>query len=405
VGEGRRMLEVREEDIDRITELFARILKGEIPKPLALPTDYPDNEVRQVVEYANRFVADYQALTGAMSAMSRGDLDLIVPTGKMHLIQSFKNLHANLRHLTWKTQQIAGGDLSQQVDFMGDFSKAFNLMTHQLKEAFEKIDRQNQDLSRANNRMKRDLDAAARVQRTLLPEHFPEIPGLSFAWSYKPCDELAGDSLNIVRINENLIALFLLDVSGHGVPAALLSVTVTRNLHPSAGGAASLVAGPGANPDAVDPVQVVSRLNTLYPMASNGDHYFTMIYGLLDVRTRRLRFTVAGHPAPILVRQGSRPERLDIDGFPIGMIPGAEYDESVIDLQPGDRLYLHSDGLTEEVNAKKEDFGDERLLAAITDGQALSLHDAVESLVQKVVAWRGEEHLRDDVSLLAVSVA
>ena len=58
----------------------------------------------------------------------------------MHLIQSFKNLHANLRHLTWKTQQIAGGDLSQQVDFMGDFSKAFNLMTHQLKEAFEKID-------------------------------------------------------------------------------------------------------------------------------------------------------------------------------------------------------------------------------------------------------------------------
>jgi sigma-B regulation protein RsbU (phosphoserine phosphatase) len=398
------MLEVREDDIDRITELFARVLKGEIPGPLTLPKDYPNNEVRQVVEYANRFVTDYQALAGAMAAMSRGELDLSVPAGKMHLIQSFKNLHANLRHLTWKTQQIADGDLSQQVDFMGDFSTAFNRMTHQLKEAFEKIDRQNQDLSLANLRMKRDLDAAARVQRTLLPEHFPEIPGLSFAWSYKPCDELAGDSLNIVRINDDLIALFLLDVSGHGVPAALLSVTVTRSLHPSAGGAASLVAGTGANPDAVDPVQVVSRLNSLYPMASNGDHYFTMIYGLLDIRTRRLRFTVAGHPAPILLRQGSHPERLDIDGFPIGMISGAEYDESVIDLQSGDRLYLHSDGLTEEVNAQKEDFGDERLLTAIADGQTLSLHDTVESLVKKVVDWRGEEHLRDDVSILAVSV-
>jgi len=399
------MLEVREEDIDRITALFHRLLKGELPPPLDLPTDYPENEVRQVVEYANRFVAEYRELAGAMSAASRGDLDLNVPVGKMHVLQSFKNLHANLRHLTWKTQQIAGGDLSQHVDFMGDFSKAFNSMTHQLREAFAKIERQNQDLFRANQRMKQDLDAAARVQRTLLPEGFPEIQGLNFAWTYRPCDELAGDALNIVRINDELIALYLLDVSGHGVPAALLSVTATRSLHPRAGGASSVVAGPGANPDAVAPAQVASSLNALYPMESNGDHYFTMIYGVLDVRTRQLRFTVAGHPAPILVREGSPPKRLDVAGFAIGMVDEAEYDESVIDLQHGDRLYLHSDGLNEEVNAQDEQFGDERLLSAIADGQALGLQDAVESLVQRVVAWRGEEHLRDDVSILAVSVA
>jgi serine phosphatase RsbU (regulator of sigma subunit) len=398
------MLEVREEDIDRITALFHRVLKGELPRPLDLPKDYPENEVRQVVEYANRFVAEYQALAAAMSALSRGDLDLHVPAGKMHVLQSFKNLHANLRHLTWKTQQIAGGDLSQHVDFMGDFSQAFNGMTHQLREAFAKIERQNQDLLAANQRMKRDLDAAARVQRTLLPEGFPEIEGLNFAWTYRPCDELAGDALNIVRINDDLIGLYLLDVSGHGVPAALLSVTVTRSLHPRAGGVPSLVAGPGANPDAVDPAQVASRLNALYPMASNGNHYFTMIYGLLNVRTRRLRFTVAGHPAPILVREGSPPQRLDVTGFAIGMLDEADYEESVIDLKPGDRLYLYSDGVTEEVNAQDEEFGEERLVSAIAQGQALGLQDTVESLVQKVVAWRGEEHLKDDVSILAASV-
>jgi serine phosphatase RsbU (regulator of sigma subunit) len=399
------MLEAREEDIDRITELFHRILKGEIPQPLVLPKDYPENEIRQVVEYANRFVAEYRALADAMTALSRGELDFDVPTGKMHILQSFKNLHANLRHLTWKTQQIAGGDLTQHIDFMGGFSKAFNSMTQQLKEAFAKIDRQNQDLSRANERMKRDLDAAARVQQTLLPDKFPEVPGLSFAWSYKPCDELAGDALNIVRINDDLIGVYLLDVSGHGVPAALLSVTVTRGLNPRAGGAASLVAGPGANPEAVDPAQVASRLNTLYPMESNGDHYFTMIYGLLDVHTRRLRFTVAGHPGPILAPTGGPPTRLDVPALPIGMLGDAEYEESVIELQPGDRLYLHSDGLTEEVNARNEQFGDERLLSAIADSQALSLSDTVESLVQKVIAWRGEDHLRDDVSILAIAVA
>jgi sigma-B regulation protein RsbU (phosphoserine phosphatase) len=215
---------------------------------------------------------------------------------------------------------------------------------------------------------------------------------------------LAGDALNIVRINDDLIALYLLDVSGHGVPAALLSVTATRGLNPRAGGAASLVAGPGANPQAVDPAQVASRLNSMYPMTSNGDHYFTMIYGLLDVHTRRLRFTVAGHPAPILARTGEQPRRLDVAGFPIGMVDEAEYDESVIDLRPGDRLYLHSDGLTEEVNTQNQEFGDERLLSAIADGQSLGLSDAVESLVQKVIAWRGEDHLRDDVSILAIAV-
>ena len=87
------------------------------------------------------------------------------------------------------------------------------------------------------------------------------------------------------------------------------------------------------------------------------------------------------------------------------MFDEADYEESVIDLRHGDRLYLHSDGLNEEVNTQDEEFGDERLLSAIADGQALSLQDAVESLVQKVVGWRGEEHLKDDVSILAVSVA
>ncbi len=398
------MLEITEADIDKLTELFHRTLKGEIPGRVTLPADYPDNEMRQVVEYANKFVNEYRELADAMSALSRGELDVDVPSGKMYILQSFKNLHANLRHLTWKTQQIAGGDLTQHVDFMGGFSKAFNSMTQQLQEAFAKIDGQNRDLSRANERMKRDLEAAARVQRTLLPDKLPELPGFSFAWSYRPCDELAGDALNVVRINNDLVAVYLLDVSGHGVPAALLSVTATRGLHARGSGAASVVADAGENPRAVDPADVASRLNALYPMASNGNHYFTMIYGLLDIHTRRLRFTVAGHPGPILARNETQPERLDISGFPIGMIDDADYEESMIELMPGDRLYLHSDGLTEEVNEQDEQYGDERLLSAIADGRSLSLKQSVDLLVQKVVAWRGEDHLRDDVSILAIAV-
>ncbi len=78
------MLEAREEDIDRISELFYRVLKGEIPSPLVVPEDCPDNEVRQVTQYAVRFAAEYRALADAVSALSRGELDFDVPAGKMH---------------------------------------------------------------------------------------------------------------------------------------------------------------------------------------------------------------------------------------------------------------------------------------------------------------------------------
>ena len=144
------MLDVREEDIDRITEVFYRILKGKIPTPLELPEDYPDNEVKQAVNYVNRFLVEYRGFADVLSTLSRGELDFDPPQGGMHILQSFKNLHANLRHLTWKTQEIASGDLSQKVDFMGSFSKAFNSMTQQLRDAFAKIEQQNQELSQAN---------------------------------------------------------------------------------------------------------------------------------------------------------------------------------------------------------------------------------------------------------------
>jgi len=133
------MLNVPEEDIDRITEVLYRILRGETPRPIELPPDYPDNEVKQVAGYANRFIEQYGEFAKVMALLARGALDFEPPRGRMDVLQSLKNLHANLRHLTWKTQQIAGGDFSQRVDFMGDFSDAFNSMTDQLKEAYEAI--------------------------------------------------------------------------------------------------------------------------------------------------------------------------------------------------------------------------------------------------------------------------
>ena len=130
------MLNVKEEDIDKITEAFYLILKGKKPTPIELPEDYPDNEIKQAVSYINKFINEYNSATESIQAISKGELNLELPKGKMSILQTLKHLHASLRHLTWTTQQIAKGDFNHEVSFMGDFSVAFNSMTQQLKDFF-----------------------------------------------------------------------------------------------------------------------------------------------------------------------------------------------------------------------------------------------------------------------------
>ena len=140
------MLNVKEEDIDRITEAFYLILKGKKPTSIELPEDYPDNEIKQAVGYINDFINEYNSATDLIYTLSRGDLNFELPKGKLLMLQSLKNLQASLRHLTWTTQQIAKGDFSHEVDFMGEFSVAFNSMTQQLKDSFTERKRANEAL-------------------------------------------------------------------------------------------------------------------------------------------------------------------------------------------------------------------------------------------------------------------
>jgi signal transduction histidine kinase/DNA-binding response OmpR family regulator len=164
------MLNVKEEDIDRITEAFYLILQGKRPTPIELPEDYPDNEIKQAVSYINNFINEYNSGTDWIYNLSRGDLSVEAPKGKLLILQSLKSLQASLRHLTWATQQIATGDFSHEIDFMGDFSAAFNSMTQQLKDSFSERKKANEALqdqiNELNNarlamlNMMEDLDVA-----------------------------------------------------------------------------------------------------------------------------------------------------------------------------------------------------------------------------------------------------
>jgi adenylate cyclase len=144
------MIAVEEELIDRITATFHYLRTGKVPEPIAISEDLPDNEIRQLITYVNRFLVEFANFAEAMEQIAQGELDTRPLFGRMAVAHSFKALQSNLRHLTWKTQQVASGDLEQQVDFMGDFSTAFNSMTQQLKDSREQLLDLNQELERRN---------------------------------------------------------------------------------------------------------------------------------------------------------------------------------------------------------------------------------------------------------------
>ena len=281
-----------------------------------------------------------------------------------------------------------------------------------LKRAVDEISRLEQDLARrneelesANTRMRRDLAAAARVQQSLLPTAVSALSEAGVAWAYRPCDELAGDLLNIVPLDEKHVGLYVLDVSGHGVAAALLSVAVTRVLTPHPDGTSILSRRePGASvPTLTPPGLVAEELNKLFPFNPATEQYFTLLYGILSQETRQFRFVSAGHPGPVHLSRSGAPTILKASGLPIG-IAETTYDEHVVNLQAGDRLFLYSDGLTDAMNEQREHFGVLNLLRAIEANRALGIHDCVSSLMRETERWCGTIPPHDDITLLALEI-
>ena len=266
----------------------------------------------------------------------------------------------------------------------------------------------NRQLEAANDRMQRDLEAAAQIQKSLLPQRLPAVAGLDFAWAFRPCDELAGDILNILRLDENHLALYVLDVSNHGVPAALLAVTLSRLLTPLMY-QSHLLKEPctdnGKGYRIVPPCEVGSQLNRQFPMDPVNGQYFTLLYGVLDLTTREFTYVQAGHPGPAIFEgANSRAAILEGSGLPIGFVEDTAYVEWRRPLALHDRLYIYSDGVIEALSPEGEQFGEARFLEAIESSADTPLKESVALIEERLENWCGSAGFKDDVSLLALQI-
>ena len=267
--------------------------------------------------------------------------------------------------------------------------------------------RKNRELADAAQRMKLELESAARVQQSFLPEAMPLVDRARFAWVYRPCQDLGGDYLNVFAFDEHNVGVLIVDVCGHGVASSLLTVSVARTLSDIRGNR-SLVVEASATEKSVcrisAPSDVLRRLNKLYPMDMRARLYFTCLYGVLDIDARCFRFSSAGNPGPIVVHADGQAETHDLPGVPIGLLPEAHYEERVLELNPGDRLYFYSDGLSEERNAKGQLFGTQRMQTTVAQSGELEIEESIATLIGEVIAWRGSESLHDDVAIVAVEM-
>jgi sigma-B regulation protein RsbU (phosphoserine phosphatase) len=264
----------------------------------------------------------------------------------------------------------------------------------------------NSQLNEFNSRMKRDLQAAARMQQSLLPNEAIEVPEVAVAWDYTPCEELAGDFLNYAKLDENTLGLYVVDVCGHGAASALLAVAIGRVLSTVVSATSLLVRlDPFTGKRVVTPpTTVVGELNKRFPMESQGGLHFTILYGVLDLRTKLFRYACAGHPQPVHLPKGQKAVFASGEGLAVGWVDDVEFDEFTLQLAVGDRLLLYSDGVPEAMDASLEQLTNQRMLEELDASREKTLGDQVTHVREIVNDWCKPKGPLDDVSILLVEI-
>ena len=290
------------------------------------------------------------------------------------------------------TRSVATGDLDTAIeipnqDEFGDLAASFNEMTRAVK--------QGREIALANDRLKQELETARAIQVRLLPSTEPVVTGFEIVGASIPSREIGGDYFDFLAQGDDQIGIAIGDVSGKGMPAALLMSNLQASLH-----------GQVLHPGSVS--GVVERVNDLMVKSTDPHMFATFFYGVLDARNASFTCTNAGHNPPILLRAGGQIEELTTGGLLLGMLGEQVYQQDTVELAPGEIIVLYTDGITEAVGptADEDDyeamFGQEVLLEVLRRSRHLPASGIKDAILDAVSVHTSGVAQSDDITLVVI---
>ncbi|HEY6291655.1 MAG TPA: SpoIIE family protein phosphatase [Terriglobia bacterium] len=305
-----------------------------------------------------------------------------------------RSITTTVDKLNLATERVKAGDFSYRIDLpahdqLTALGEAFDGMTASvqrlLKESLEKT------------RLEGELEIAREVQNRLFPQSAPEVSGLSLYGLCKPARTVSGDYYDFLRLGDGRVALVVGDISGKGISAALLMATLQSALHAQFydghSGSAATYAWPAHT------AEVVSRLNRQIYASTPREKYVTLFYGVYDSADGKLTYTNAGHLPPVLFRR-NQIVRLEGGGTVVGLFPSARYEQTEVQIEPGDLLLAFTDGMTEPENSYGEEFGEGRLLEVARRALGGPPEVLMDEIYRSVSDWTGSPELQDDMTLV-----
>jgi sigma-B regulation protein RsbU (phosphoserine phosphatase) len=292
------------------------------------------------------------------------------------------------------TQRVMQGDFSHLIkvegrDQLAELSQSFNSMTKNLERLLA--------VAKEKERLETEIEIAREVQEQLYPKTAPVLKSLQVLGACHPARMVSGDYYDYQLVDGKL-AIAIGDVAGKGISAALLMASIQAAMRMELRASVELAA-PSANGLRYSTARMVSELNQQLHATTSPEKYATFFFALYDEETCVVTYTTAGHPPPILFRNGSA-SALDINGTVVGAFPFARYEESKIALQTGDLLICYTDGITEPENEYGEMFGEERLIELVSKNADRSDASIIETVMEAVRQWTGAPELSDDMTVV-----
>lgn len=310
---------------------------------------------------------------------------------------ALKALLGNTKASTLLQEFLEVRALQQDQDFLNTILKRLVMRYSTFEQRLTKL---NSELLGRQQQIDDDLEAASAIQYSLIPTQPPIIPGYEFGWKYEPCDQVGGDVFQIYPYDDEHVIMYILDVSGHGVPSAMVTVSVSQVLRLNSGVIANLLKSSIGDRIMLSPSKVLLGLEKEFPM-DRFDKYFSMVYAVLHVKTGTLVYSNAGHPWPFLLLPDGELRMLDKSDGPVGFGINVSVAEGKVELLPGTKILFFTDGVLECRNMRNKLFGDGRLRAFLKDNSRKNLPELLDGLAAQIRKFRGSRKAPDDIAFFA----